>query len=158
MSIFNLSYREPRYTFSSPFPNKSELQTHCTEQFSVAAIFCASFHEMSGSNLSRVKGVMLFYTVFFFQFFHNGWMSLSIISGQCDFRPSFLQFINNPSRDRRLPLLLNWILPSSGLLRSVGWCRTDVSGLLTGPIFKSQVPKTLNSWKWDLQVLSKRRF
>ena len=28
------------------------------------------------------------------------------------------------------------ILPSSGLLRSVGWLRTDVSGQPIGPIFK----------------------
>jgi hypothetical protein len=29
-----------------------------------------------------------------------------------------------------------WILASSRLLRSVGWFRTDVSGLPIGPIFK----------------------
>ena len=33
----------------------------------------------------------------------------------------------------------SWILPSSGLLRSVGWLRTDVSGQPIGPIFKGQV-------------------
>ena len=30
------------------------------------------------------------------------------------------------------------ILSSSGMLRSVGWFRTDVSGLPTGPIFMGQ--------------------
>jgi hypothetical protein len=38
----------------------------------------------------------------------------------------------------RLPPRLNLILPSSGLLRSVRWFETDVSGLPTEPTFKSQ--------------------
>jgi hypothetical protein len=41
-------------------------------------------------------------------------------------------------RDRRLPLWLNAIIPSSRLLRCVGRFRTDVSGLPICPIFKSQ--------------------
>ena len=31
------------------------------------------------------------------------------------------------------------ILPSSGLLRSVGWLSTDVSGQPVGPIFKGPI-------------------
>ena len=46
--------------------------------------------------------------------------------------------------DRRLPLRLNWILPSSGLLRSVGWFRTDVSGL---SVPSSRVSDT---WPWKM--------
>ena len=42
------------------------------------------------------------------------------------------------SRDHRLPPRLNLILPSSELLRGVSWCKTDVSVLPTGPIFKGQ--------------------
>jgi hypothetical protein len=38
--------------------------------------------------------------------------------------------------DLRLPPRLNWILPSSGLLRGVSWSETDVSRLPIGPIFK----------------------
>jgi hypothetical protein len=34
-----------------------------------------------------------------------------------------------------------WIILSSGLLRSVGWFRTDVWGLPISPIFKGQVFK-----------------
>ena len=41
-------------------------------------------------------------------------------------------------RDRRLPLRLNVIIPSSRLLRYVGQFRTDVSGLPICPIFKGQ--------------------
>ena len=33
------------------------------------------------------------------------------------------------------------IIPSSGLLRSVGWLSTDVSGQYIGPIFNGQVSK-----------------
>jgi hypothetical protein len=33
------------------------------------------------------------------------------------------------SREGRLSLRFTWILPSSGTLRSVGWLKTDVSGL-----------------------------
>ena len=41
-------------------------------------------------------------------------------------------------RDRRLPLRFTRILPSSGLLRSVGWLRIDVSGQPMGPIFNTE--------------------
>ena len=34
--------------------------------------------------------------------------------------------------------ITDWILPSSLLLRSVDWFRTDVSGLPVRPIFKAQ--------------------
>ena len=42
------------------------------------------------------------------------------------------------NRDRWLPPMLNWILPSSGLLHGVRWFETDVSGLPIGPIFNAQ--------------------
>ena len=38
----------------------------------------------------------------------------------------------------RLPLRFTWILSSSGMLRSVGWFRTDVSWFRFGHIFKEQ--------------------
>jgi hypothetical protein len=41
-------------------------------------------------------------------------------------------------RDLRLPPRLNWILPSTELVRCVRWFESDVSGLLFGPIFKCQ--------------------
>ena len=41
-------------------------------------------------------------------------------------------------RDRRLPLRFTRILLYSGLLRSVGWFCTDVSGLRIRPIFNDQ--------------------
>ena len=41
-------------------------------------------------------------------------------------------------RDSRLALLFTWILLSSGMLHSVGWFRTAVSGLRIGPVFKDQ--------------------
>ena len=41
-------------------------------------------------------------------------------------------------RDRRLPPLLNWILLSSGLLRSVRYIKTDVSEQSIGPVFKDR--------------------
>jgi hypothetical protein len=41
-------------------------------------------------------------------------------------------------RDRRLPPLLNWILPYSDLLSHVRWFETDVSGIYIDPIFKGQ--------------------
>ena len=40
--------------------------------------------------------------------------------------------------DRRLPLRLNRILPSSGLLRGVSWFKTDVLRLTICPIFEGQ--------------------
>ena len=40
--------------------------------------------------------------------------------------------------DLKLPPRLTRSLPSSGLLRSVRWFDTDVSGLLIRPIFKGQ--------------------
>ena len=46
--------------------------------------------------------------------------------------------INQRLRYLRLPPRLNWILPSSVLLRGVKCCKTDVSGLPIGPIFKGQ--------------------
>ena len=33
------------------------------------------------------------------------------------------------NRDRRLPLGFTWILPSSGLLRSVGWLSADLRAM-----------------------------
>ena len=47
-------------------------------------------------------------------------------------------FISLFLRHRRFPLLLNWILPSSGLLRGVSWFKSDVPGLPIGPIFTCQ--------------------
>jgi hypothetical protein len=41
-------------------------------------------------------------------------------------------------RDRRLQPRLYWINLSSGLLREVGWFRTDVSEIPICPIFKDQ--------------------
>jgi hypothetical protein len=40
--------------------------------------------------------------------------------------------------DRRLPPRLNWILPSSGLIRGVRWFETDVSGLPVSSVLKGQ--------------------
>jgi hypothetical protein len=48
----------------------------------------------------------------------------------------------NLLRDRRLPLRLNGILPSSGLLRGVRWFDMDVSKLSIGPIFKGKTSFT----------------
>jgi hypothetical protein len=45
---------------------------------------------------------------------------------------------------------LCWILPSSGLLRSVYWLSTDVSGQPIGPIFKSQVTSFLDTWRMKM--------
>ena len=39
----------------------------------------------------------------------------------------------------RLPPRLNCIIPSSGLLRGVRWCETDISVLPVGPVFKGQL-------------------
>ena len=44
-------------------------------------------------------------------------------------------------RDRRLPLWLKWNFPSSGLLCSVGWFRTDVSKLHIGPSSRVKLSK-----------------
>jgi hypothetical protein len=41
-------------------------------------------------------------------------------------------------RGLRLTPRLNWILPSSGLLRDVRWFETDVSGLRIGSILNVQ--------------------
>jgi hypothetical protein len=49
-------------------------------------------------------------------------------------------------RDRKIPQRFTWILPSSGMLRSAGWFRTDVSGLRIGPIFKGQYVQILFSF------------
>jgi hypothetical protein len=55
--------------------------------------------------------------------------------------------------------IVSWNLPSSGILRSVGWFRADVSCLRIGPIFKSQsvLLGQLDSWRWDRYVVPKRR-
>jgi hypothetical protein len=45
--------------------------------------------------------------------------------------------------DRMLTLHFTWILPSSGLLRSAGYFRTDVSVLPISSIFNGQVSKLL---------------
>ena len=50
-------------------------------------------------------------------------------------------------RNRRLPPRLSWILSSSGVLRSVRWLETDVSGLPIGPIFNGQADLLLLLWK-----------
>jgi hypothetical protein len=41
-------------------------------------------------------------------------------------------------QDRRLPPRLNWILPSSGLIRGVRWFETDVSVLPIDRIYNGQ--------------------
>ena len=55
-------------------------------------------------------------------------------------------------RDFRL-LWCSGDLRSSGLLRSVGWLVTDVSGELTLCIFKGQ---DLDPWRWDRYAVPKR--
>ena len=40
-------------------------------------------------------------------------------------------------RDRGVPPWLNWILPTSGLLRCLSWFKSDVSRLPVGPIFNA---------------------
>jgi hypothetical protein len=41
--------------------------------------------------------------------------------------------------DQRLLLWLNWIILSSGLLHTIGWLSTNVSGQSVSPIFLCQV-------------------
>jgi hypothetical protein len=69
---------------------------------------------------------------------------------------SFSPFIFNLP-DFRLPLRCGCDLRSSGILRTVEWwfC-TDVSWQPIGPIFKGQ--EVLHHWRWDQQVVPKRRF
>ena len=52
---------------------------------------------------------------------------------------------SNFVRDRRHPLRLNWILPSSGISRSVGLFRSDVSGLYIGPI-QETIEYGIDTW------------
>jgi hypothetical protein len=51
-------------------------------------------------------------------------------------------------RDRIIPPRLNWINPSSVLLRGVRLFETDVSGLPLGPIFKDQA----SGIAWPLEI------
>ena len=48
---------------------------------------------------------------------------------------------------RGIPLRFTWNLPSSGMLRSVGWLRTDVSRQPTSSIFKAQA---LDAWPLNM--------
>jgi hypothetical protein len=45
--------------------------------------------------------------------------------------------VHSPRREKLRDFI--YFLPSSVMLGSVGWLRTDISGLLIGPIFKSRV-------------------
>jgi hypothetical protein len=87
----------------------------------------------------------------------------SVWSFLCVFRiaPAFLRWLldfweicapmltdNRKSKDLRLQPRLEWILPSSGLLRGVSWLKTDVSGPHISPLFKGQA-----SWTaWPLKM------
>jgi hypothetical protein len=51
-------------------------------------------------------------------------------------------------QDCSLPSRLNWILPSSGILRSVRCFETDVSGVPIGSIFRVKIAWHLDSWRW----------
>ena len=68
-------------------------------------------------------------------------------------------FCSTAIRDHRLPLWFAWILSSSGMLCSVGWFCTDVSGLRIGPIFKGEAVRE-DPWplKMDRYVVPKRRW
>ena len=50
------------------------------------------------------------------------------------------------NRVKKIKILRYLNLSSSGILRSVGWFRTDVSGLRIGPIFKGQYVQILFSF------------
>jgi hypothetical protein len=71
----------------------------------------------------------------------------------------FYRFYSNeyPVRYRRLPLQFTWSL-SSGMLHSVGWFCTDVSGLRIGLMSKKKLLLGhLDPWRRDRYVVPKRR-
>ena len=59
---------------------------------------------------------------------------IPIVLSQGTVRYQSMYWVRNPW----LPLWLNWILPSSGLLRSVAWFKTDDCVLHIDPIFMDQ--------------------